>query len=60
METPKVGDKVDTFWGQWRVNAIVTKITRNGNIYAKRWNKSAKAWTTPKRIETYKGMYRRV
>ena len=55
-----VGDKVACFWGQWRVNALVTRITKAKTVYAKRWNKKGECWTTERKIEEYKGMWRRI
>lgn len=54
-----VGDRVYCQWGQWRVNAKITRITRNKTVYAARWIKKNQCWSSPRKIEVWRGMWAR-
>lgn len=51
-------DKITILWGKFgQVEGKVSRVTKSG-IYACRWNKKRGCWTSPRKIEPYRGIYR--
>lgn len=46
-----VGKTVVVGWGHiGKVNAEIVKVTKNHTVYARRWNKARREFTTPRQI----------
>lgn len=54
METSKVlrpGDKIPVFWGRYgRVQATVHRISKKGQVYAKRYRRSYRNFTHERQV----------
>lgn len=55
---PATGDKIQVLWGKFGyLEAVVTSVSKEGTVYAKRWNRRRAMWTTPRRLYPYRGRY---
>jgi len=47
------------FWGKFGIQScLIHNVSKNGIVYAQRWNKKAKCYTIPKPVIYYNGVYR--
>jgi hypothetical protein len=54
VELPEVGATIWVCWGKFgNVKAQVQAVTKNGLVYASRWNKKRGQFTTARRLYPY-------
>ncbi len=54
-----IGTIINVFWGKFGIQfCLIHSVSKNGIIYAQRWNKKAKRYTDPKPVIFRDGIYR--
>jgi hypothetical protein len=54
-----IGTIISVFWGKFGIQScLIHNVSKNGIVYAQRWNKKAKCYTIPKPVIYYNGVYR--
>jgi hypothetical protein len=56
-EAALIGSRVVCQWGKWRTYATITRVSKTGAIYAKRWNEKRREFTSERKIHPWKGIY---
>lgn len=58
LDCDMIGKKIRVEWGKFGVElCLVDHVSKNGIVYASRWNKSKAKWTKPRALGVHKGRY---
>lgn len=53
-----IGKEITVLWGKFGLQScLVQKVSRTGKLYASRWNKKQKEWTTPRIVTPRRGYW---